>query len=117
MAPESEQERLRRLRDRQVASRDPQTKQRQIHGKIARKQRSSVESFSLGKIWSEIPSMWKGAFLGLAVGAVGVAIVPTIWVSPWALLCAGVIALFLAILGMIIGRAADTRDSLKDLMR
>lgn len=117
MAPESEQERLRRLRDRQIATRDPQSKQRQLHGKIARKQRGAVEAFSLGKIWSEIPSMWKGAFFGLGIGALGVAIVPLLWVSPWSLPCAGVIALFLAILGMIIGRAADTRDSLKDLMR
>jgi hypothetical protein len=117
MAPESEQERLRRLRDRQVAARDPQTKQRQLHGKIARKQRSSVASFSLGRIWSEIPNFWKGAFFGLAIGAIGIAVVPLVWVSPWALPCAGVIALFLAILGMIIGRAADTRDSLRDLIR
>ncbi len=117
MPGETEQERWRRLRDRQVASRDPQTKQRRLHGQIAHKQRSSVETFSIGRMWSEVPSMWKGLIYGLLVGACAIAIVPLAWASPWALPCAATVAVFLAILGLIIGRAADTRDSLKDLMR
>lgn len=117
MPPESEQDRLRRLRDRQIAARDPQVKQQRIHGKIARKQRSSVEAFSLGRILSEIPNMWKGAFLGFLVGVLGVAVIPLVWSSPWALPCAAALTVILAIFGLIVGRAADTRDSLKDLMR
>lgn len=117
MPPDSELERLRRLRDRQIAARDPQIKQRQVHSKIARKQRSSVQAFSLGRIWSEIPSMWKGAFYGLFVGALGMALLPMLWDSPWSLPCAAGAAVVLAIFGLILGRAADTRDSLKDLMR
>jgi hypothetical protein len=114
---ESEQERWRRLRDGQVAARDPQTKQRRLHGQIARKQRSSVESFSIGRLWSEIPQIWKGALYGLFLGILGIVLVPLVWTSPWALPCAATIAVFATILGLIIGRAADTRDSLKDLMR
>jgi len=112
-----DQERLQRLRDRQLSSRDPQKKQRQVHGRIARKQRQSVESFSLGRIWSEIPHIWKGAFYGLTAGILGVVLVPLVWASPWAVPCSAAAALMLAILGLLIGRAQDTRDSLKDLVR
>jgi VIT1/CCC1 family predicted Fe2+/Mn2+ transporter len=117
MPPDPEQERLSRLRDRQIQARDPHVQQRRIHGKIARKQRSSVEAFSVGRVLSEVPSMWKGAVLGFFVGILGVALIPLVWSSTWALPCSAVLALMLAIFGLIIGRAADTRDSLKDLMR
>jgi hypothetical protein len=117
MANPQDQERLRRLRDRQLISRDPQKKQRQLHGRIARKQRQSVESFSLGRMWSEIPHMWKGAFYGLTLGVLALALVPMLWVSPWALPCSAAVALMLSIMGFFIGRAQDTRDSLRDLVR
>lgn len=117
MSPDSEQDRLRRLRDRQIAARDPQVKQRQVHGKIARKQRSSVERFSVGRILAEIPNIWKGGFLGFVVGALGIAVIPTLWPSSWALPCAGALAVMMTIFGLIVGRAIDTRESLKDLIR
>jgi len=117
MSGPGDQERLRRLRDRQLSARDPQTTQRAMHGQIARRQRRSVERFSVGRIWSEIPHIWKGAFYGLAVGAIAVAIVPTMWASPWAIPCSAGAAVMLIILGVLIGRAQDTRDSLKDLVR
>jgi len=117
MPTNSEQERLRRLRDRQLAARDPQNKARKLHGGIARKHRQAVEPFSLVRIWSEIPHVWRYAFYGFALGALGVAVVPLLWESPWAVPCAAVSALILAILGLFIGRAADTRDSLKELTK
>jgi hypothetical protein len=117
MSSPQDQDRLRRLRDRQLATRDPQRKQQQMHGKIARKQRRSVESFSLGRMWSEIPHMWKDAFYGLSVGVLAIAVVPLVWSSPWSLSCAAGSAVMLAIIGLFIGRAQDTRDSLRDLTR
>jgi len=117
MSNPQDQERLQRLRDRQLASRDPQKHQRRMHGQIARRQRRSVESFSLGRIWSEIPHLWKGAFYGLTFGVLIVVLVPLVWASPWALPCSAVVAVMSTILGLLIGRAQDTRDSLKDLVR
>jgi hypothetical protein len=117
MSNPGDQERLRRLRDRQIAARDPQQHQRSMHGQIARRQRRSVQRLSIGRIWSEIPHIWKGAFYGLTVGAFAIAVVPKLWVSPWALPCAAGAALLLMIFGLLIGRAQDTRDSLKDLVK
>ena len=117
MPPDSEQERLRRLRDRQLATRDPQSKARTLHGGIARKQRRSVESFSLGRMWSEIPHVWRDGFYGFLLGVLALAIVPRLWASPWAVPCSAGSAILLAIIGLFIGRAEDARDSLRDLTR
>jgi len=117
MSNTQDQERLQRLRDRQLASRDPQKHQRRMHGQIARRQRRSVESFSLGRIWSEIPHLWKGAFYGLTFGVLVLVLVPSVWASPWAFPCSAGVAVMSTILGLLIGRAQDTRDSLKDLVR
>jgi hypothetical protein len=117
MSAPQDQERLRRLRDRQLSTRDPQAKQRQVHGRIAQKQRRSVEPFSIGRFWSEIPHIWRGAFYGLTLGVLLFLLVPLLWVSPWAVPCSAAVALMLSILGLLIGRAQDTRDSLKDLVR
>lgn len=112
-----EQERLRRLRDRQLAARDPQTKQRELHHGIARRHRRSRQSFSLRQMWSEIPHMWRDAFYGLLVGVLALALVPSLWDSTWAVPCAAASIPILAILGFFIGRALDTRDEIKDLTR
>ncbi|MBF8257022.1 MAG: hypothetical protein HW375_1929 [Anaerolineales bacterium] len=112
-----DQERLQRLRDRQLASRDPLKHQRRMHGQIARRQRRSVESFSLGRIWSEIPNLWKGAFYGLTFGVLVLVLVPSVWASLWAIPCSAGVAVMSTILGLLIGRAQDTRDSIKDLVR
>jgi VIT1/CCC1 family predicted Fe2+/Mn2+ transporter len=117
MPTDPEQERLRRLRDRQLAARDPQTKARKLHSGISSRQRQSVEPFSLVRIWSEIPHMWRYAFYGFTLGVVSVALLPLIWPSPWAVPCSVGATLMLAIFGVFIGRAADTRDSLKELMK
>ena len=113
----NDQERLRRLRDRQLAARDPQAKQRKLHRGIAHRQRKSRQPFSLRQMCSEIPHMWRDAFYGLLVGALALAIVPAVWDSPWAAPCSAAAIPILAVLGLFIGRALDTRDEIKDLTR
>lgn len=88
-----------------------------MHRQIARRQRQSVESFSLGRIWSEIPHMWKGAFYGFSVGVLAIAVIPLMWSSPWSLSCTAGSAVMLAIIGLFVGRAQGTRDSQRDLTR
>jgi VIT1/CCC1 family predicted Fe2+/Mn2+ transporter len=112
-----EQKRLARLRDRQLAARDPQTAQRKLHGGIARRHRQAAEPFSLGKMWSQIPHKFRDSFFGLVAGAFLLAILPAIWPSMWATKCGVASILALAAFGSIVGRAADTRDELKRLMK
>ena len=112
-----EQERLKRLRDRQLADRDPLVKQRQFQRVSAQKERRARKSYSLAQMWADIPHAWKGAFYGLLLGTVGLIVLPTYWISPWAFPSAAATIVVFIVMGVIIGRAFDTRDEIKKLMR
>ena len=113
-----EQERLKRLRERQLADRDPHVRQRQFQRSTAqRERRLSKQSYSLGKMWKDIPHVWKGSFYGLLLGLVVFLIVPTFWQSPWAFMISFVALVVFILFGILVGRAIDTRENIKDLMR
>jgi len=113
-----EQERLRRLRERQLADRDPHLKQRQFqHVSAQREKRLSKQSYSLGKMWEDIPYVWKGFFYGLLIGLVVFLVIPTFWISPWAFPIALIALVVIIMFGSLVGRAIDTRENIKDLMR
>ena len=113
----SDQERFRRIRDRQITARDPQKKQRRQQREIAQRHRRSRQRFSLGTVWSQIPHRWRGILYGGLIGIGIILILPLVSDSSWVPAISAVAFLFLMILGFFIGRAIDTRDSLKDLMR
>ena len=112
-----EQDRLKRLRDQQIATRDPLIKQRKLEHTIAQRHRRSVQAFSLGRIWSEIPHKWRGVFYGLVGGVLLVIVLPVVWASSWAVLCSAASIPILAIVGFFFGRAVDTKEEIKDLVR
>jgi len=110
-----EQERLKRLRDRQLSDRDPLVKQRDFQRTSAQKERRARKPYSLAKMWSDIPHIWKGFFYGIVLGTAVFIILPVFWISPWALPCSASAIVIFAILGVIIGRAFDTRDEIRRL--
>lgn len=113
-----EQERLRRLRERQLADRDPHVKQRQFQRVSSqREKRLSKQSYSLGKMWKDIPHVWKGFFYGLIVGLVVFLAIPLFWTSPWALTVSLLALVVIILFGILVGRAIDTRENIKDLIR
>ena len=113
-----EQERLRRLRERQLTDRDPHVKQRQFQRSSAqREKRLNKQSYSLGKMWKDIPHVWKGFFYGLLLGLVVFLIVPTFWQSSWAFVISLAALVVFIVFGVLVGRAIDTRENIKDLMR
>jgi len=112
-----EQERLKRLRDRQLTDRDPLVKQRDFQRTSAQKERRARKPYSLAKMWSDIPHIWKGFFYGIVLGTVVFIVLPVFWISPWAMPCSASTIVIFAILGVIIGRAFDTRDEIRRLSR
>lgn len=113
-----EQERLRRLRERQLADRDPHVKQRQFQRVSSqREKRLSQQSYSLGKMWKDIPHIWKGFFYGLLLGLVVVLVIPAFWISPWAVPISLIALVVIILFGIVVGRAIDTRENIKDLIR
>jgi hypothetical protein len=114
----NEQERLRRLRDRQLAARDPQVKQRQIQRNVTRKERQARGRHeSLRELWETLPQTVRCPLIGFVVGVAVIFILPYVWDSKFAI-WAGVIATVLfAVFGAILGHSLDLRDDLRDFMK
>lgn len=110
-----EQERLRRLRDQQLAERDPRVKQREYERRAVQRVRKARQPFSMRRAWEDIPHVWRGLFYGLLLGVLALVTLPALWNSPWAFPCAGGMTLVFVAFGVVIGRAMDTRDELRDL--
>ena len=68
--PNEEQQRLMRLREKQISTRDPHIKTRKFNQYVAERERKRDKSLSLGEIWSVIPHVWKGGVLGLLIGLI-----------------------------------------------
>ena len=83
----------------------------------AQREKRYKKPYTLGKMWRDIPHAWKGFFYGAVLGTAVLLVLPMFWFSPWAIPCsAGAIVLF-AMFGVVLGRAIDSRENIKDLMR
>jgi len=112
-----EQERLRRLRERQLADRNPNVKQQQFQRLTSQRERKRDKSYSLGRMWSDIPHVWRYSFYGLLLGVLVLLVLPLFWSSSWVLPCSIAAILVLTIFGGVVGNAVDSREEIKDLMR
>ncbi|MBN2387358.1 MAG: hypothetical protein JXB85_10080 [Anaerolineales bacterium] len=114
----NEQERLRRLRERQLADRDPLVKEREFQRRsVAKERKAAARRYTLRDAWSEIPHIIKGPLYGFLLGLGVCLVLPALWQSPWALPCgAGLAALFIG-MGALLGRAVDSREDIKDNLR
>jgi len=118
MSNHDEQERLKRLRDRQLAARDPHIKQRkreQIY--VQREKRIASKKTSFADMWRDIPHTIKGPLYGLITGLVIFILLPNFWNSSWTLIVSLGIVIILTMMGLLIGRGIQTREDLKDLTR
>ena len=111
-----EVERLKRIRDRQVGLRDPQTEQQRLQRGIASRRRKSVKEYSSRQVVREIPYKARGAVIGAFIGILILAFVPLIVDSPWTDVLGILSIVMLAIFGFFMGRALDARDRLKELI-
>ncbi len=115
---DQEQERLKRLRDKQLQARDPLAKQRKFQTNSSVKEKRMRKPFSLAKAWKkDIPHIVKIPFYGLLLGILVIIILPYIWNSPYTLIAGAGITLLFVIFGLVLGNSLDLRDKIKDNMR
>ena len=114
---DSELERLRRIRERQLSDRDPGRKQQKLQQTITRKHRRSAQPFSMARMWAEVPKRWKGTLFGSIFGVVAVIVLPLVTDSKLATVIGLALLVFLALIGFLVGRARDTQDDVRDLLR
>ncbi len=112
-----EQERLKRLRDRQIADRDPSVKQHKFSRESAARERRAYKPLTAKGAWSDIPHIWKGAFFGLIVGLVLMFVITSLWSSTLVFIGSLVLVVVCIFIGVMIGRAADSRDEIKYNLR
>jgi TRAP-type C4-dicarboxylate transport system permease large subunit len=113
-ANETEQERLRRLRERQIADRDPTTRKQEFQRQSIARERKAYKTLTLGGAWAEIPHVWKGSIYALVLGLIVVFAITSVWTSPLAWIIAGVSFVFILIVGVVIGNTMDLRDRIRD---
>jgi hypothetical protein len=115
--PSQEQERLKRLRDRQLKDRDPLVKQRQFHRESSLKEERARKPFSLSQAWADFPHVVKVPFYGLLLGVLVIVLLPYVWDSEWTLLAGAGATIVFIIFGVITGNALDLRDDIKDNLK
>jgi len=116
--PNNEQDRLKRLRERQLTDRDPLVKQRQLQRTTAQRERKVARKhLTLGEVWGTLPNIYKSPFYGLLLGLLAMILLPILWVSPWAFWVALGATVFFVLLGALTGRAQDLRDELRDISK
>ncbi len=111
--PESESERLKRIRQRQLADRDPLVKQRQFERNSAAKEKRMRKPFSFKKAWDDIPHSIRVPLYALIAGAIIIFVLPNFWKSPYAIFAGVGITLVLIIFGFIVGNSLDLRDDIR----
>ena len=109
-----EQERLKRLREKQLQARDPLVKQRKFQHSSSVKEKRMRKTFSMSKAWKDIPHIIKAPFYGLILGVIVIFILPIFWDSPYAIYAAAGATLIFIIFGAILGNSLDLRDEIKN---
>jgi hypothetical protein len=109
-----EQERLKRLRERQLTARDPLVKVRKSQQNSAERERKLDRSVSLKQAWQDIPRIWRSIVWALLIGGVATGILSSFLEDTlWSILGGIGIAVIFLLFAAIIGNALDTRDEIK----
>lgn len=108
-----EQERLIRLREKQLSVRDPHEKSRKFNRMAAERERKRDVSESIGEMWGTIPAIWRGGIIGLVFGGIAALLLQRYWISPLALPVGILLVIVVTIVGVLIGQAMDLRDNIK----
>ena len=113
----SDLEHLKRIREQQLAARDPGKKQRKLQQTITYKHRKRAQPFSFGNMWTEVPSRWKGTLFGAIFGAIAIVILPLVMDPELATWVGFGLLAFLVLMGFLVGRSKDAQDDIADLVR
>ncbi|MBN1953410.1 MAG: hypothetical protein JW900_00025 [Anaerolineae bacterium] len=114
-------ERLMRIRDRQLQTRDPQIQNRKIRATASARRRTVEQRISGGDILkgslTDIPNTWKGVLIGSALGVALLIVLAVVVQEAWVGLAGMAGIIVLAIVGYLFGAAFEWRDKLRDELK
>ncbi len=111
--PESETERLKRLREKQLRDRDPLERERKFQRNSSIKEKRMQKPISLREDWQKTPYIIKIPLYALIFGIIGTIILTNIWVSQYSTYTGAGATLILIIFGVVLGSAIDLREDIK----
>ncbi|MDD2922623.1 MAG: hypothetical protein PHQ36_10095 [Anaerolineales bacterium] len=111
--PESEAERLKRLRERQLRDRDPLANERKFQRNISIKEKRMQKPISLKEDWRNIPHVVKAPLFAFVLGIIGTIILVRSWDWEYAVYVGAGITIGLILFAAVLGNALDLRDKIK----
>ena len=113
MTNSNEQERLRRLREQQLAARDPLAKERKVSQKVATRRKTTYKQTTVRDLRKALEHKWRGLMAGAIFGFI--VFVAVVYFFPDELYqFIGFMAIFFfALVGFVVGASFDWRDDIK----
>jgi hypothetical protein len=115
---ESEQERLKRIREQQIRARDPQTKERKISRQVSTQQQKKRQNESFFRdALKDVSHKAKGVYIGALLGLIVLLVLPY-FVEGSMATTLGILAIpVLMLLGFIYGASFDWRDEINERIK
>lgn len=111
---EPDRERLRRLRDRQLADRDPGATRKEFQRRSLERDRRSFRPLTWKDTLAGFSPTGKAVFLAIVLGLMSTLLITSLWKSPWAWGGSIILDLFILVASLSIGQAIDSRNKMKD---
>lgn len=111
--PESESERLKRLRDKQINDRDPLAGERKFQHNMSVKEKRMRKPISFAEDWRNIPYVVKVPLFLFFLGVIGTVVLVRLWDWQYAVYVGLGAAIGLSLFGAVLGNAIDLRENIK----
>ncbi len=111
--PDSEAERLKRLREKQLRDRDPLEHERKFQRNSSAKEKRMQKPISLKEDWRKVSYTVRIPLLVLILGIIGTIILPRLWDWQYATYAGAGITIIAILFGAVLGNAIDLREDIK----
>ena len=111
--PDSEAERLKRLREKQLKDRDPLEHERKFQHNTSIKEKRMQKPISLKEDWRRVPYIVKAPLFAFIFGVIGTIVLIRLWDWQYAIYAGAGVTIGLILFGALLGNAIDLREDIK----
>ncbi len=111
--PDSEAERLKRLREKQLRDRDPLEHERKFQHNTSVKEKRMQKPISLKEDWRKVPYIVKAPLFAFVIGIIGTLVLTSLWDWQYAVYVGAGATIGFILFGAVLGNAIDLREDIK----